>query len=134
MQFFFFLYNTVTKPKKSSDCFAVSLSKSVDEKVSLFNINKKLEDKIKALEISLSNKNDELCTKLEDLEKYKMYRNEYERENAELKNKVSELTTKIDNAMTGTDAASLKHKDVNIKTFFSLWHNHTIIISYSNNS
>lgn len=120
MQFFFFLYNTVTKPKKSSDCFAVSLSKSVDEKVSLFATNQELEDQIKALETSLSKKNDELCTKLEDLEKYKMYQNEYERENAELKNKISELTAKIDSAMTGTDEASSKHKDVSIKIFFSL--------------
>ncbi|XP_035730579.1 FK506-binding protein 15-like isoform X2 [Vespa mandarinia] len=96
-----------------------SLSKSVefvktleDEKVSLFSINKELDDKIKAHEVSLSNKNDELCKKLEDLEKYKMSQNEYERENAELKDKISELTAKIDITMTEVNMRENKNKEI----------------------
>lgn len=57
----------------------------------------------------MSNKNDELFTKLEDIEKYKKSQNEYERDNAELKNKISELAAKVDSAMTGINMVSLKH-------------------------
>lgn len=80
----------------------------------------------------MSNKNDELFTKLEDIEKYKKCQNEYERENAELKNKISELAAKVDNAVTGINMVSSKHKDINVKISF-LWHNY-IIISYLINS
>ncbi|KAK2580823.1 hypothetical protein KPH14_005905 [Odynerus spinipes] len=93
-----------------------SLAKSMEsvktleeEKLSLLRVNKDLQDKIQNLDVSLSNANDQLHTKLTDLEKLKVSQNEYEKENTELKDKISKITA--DCAVIGIDVESSKQKD-----------------------
>lgn len=93
-----------------------SLAKSIEsvrtieeEKTSLLCVNKDLHEKIKNLEVSLSNANDNLHTNLANFEKLKESNSEYEKENVELKDKISKLTADI--AAIGANVASSKQKD-----------------------